>query len=134
EELSDFDRVGLLIRQNKYAEAIPLCRRLLSTSHPDNFYINYQLGNAYFELGQWTNGLKAYSSALRKNRAYAKKARLNNNAIRAFGNSKTWPRARNLYRSQIGKAGIPFLRKAGQRSNSNVTVRNRANTVLRQLR
>ena len=127
-----FNHVETLIAKKKRDEAIRAIRKMLRTTHKGNYYLNYQLGNLYFEKRQWSNGLRAYTSALKKNRNYRNKSRLIKNTILSLSSDKTQRAANNLFLNYIKKSGLSYLRSAA-RSDKNAKVRRRASWLAKKL-
>jgi serine/threonine protein kinase len=121
--------VEQLVQKGRRDEAIRRIVQLRRTDFPNSGYLAYMLGNLYFQKQQWSNGLEAYEDALRLKPDYRGYARLNENAIRAFSNNKTWAKARALFTGRIRQAGLKYLRQAAQ-SDKNLVVRNRAKQVI----
>ena len=123
------DDIERLVKQGRRDEALRRIAQMRRTDFTRSGYLAYVQGNLYFEKLQWGNGLKAYADALRLKPDYRTQATLNQNAIRAFSNKQTWPRARALFVSQIRHGGLRYLRQAAQ-SDKNRLVRDRAKQVI----
>jgi serine/threonine protein kinase len=124
--------VEQLVKKGRLDEAIRRIVELRRTDFPKSGYLAYMLGNLYFQKQQWSNGLEAYEDALRLKPEYRSYAKINQNAIRAFSNNKTWAKAKALFTGQIRQAGLKYLRQAAQSDKSSV-VRARAKQVITAL-
>lgn len=123
--------VKALLAEGKKAEAIRGLRKL-RTEMPRSAYVPYLLGNLYFDRMWWTDGIKSYREAIRRNRVYRKKVTLNKNLIRALGSNKTRGKAAWTFQNLIGRAALPHLRRAAK-ADKNRLVRLRAANLVKVL-
>jgi serine/threonine-protein kinase len=128
ESLSDVKALIAEGRRNAAISGLVALRR----KQPDSAYIPYLLGNLYFEKRWWTDGMKSYQAALRNNPAYRRRAVLNKNVIRALGSPQTSRAATSLVLRWLGRAAVPYLRRAAQ-TDPNPRVRQRASALWRRL-
>jgi hypothetical protein len=89
------------------------------------------LGNLYFDRRWWSDGLKEYRFAISIDPRSRTNGALINNTVRALGDRNTYPRARRLLVSYVGRSALSALRRAA-RSGSPLARRN-AQAVLAQL-
>ena len=104
--------VDKLIEQGRTEEAIAGIDKLLASTHKNNPYLLYRLGNLHFERGGRTKALELYKRALTKKRAYRKYASINENIIECLGSKKTRQTAYSLYTRIIKRDGLRYLKKA----------------------
>lgn len=123
--------VTALVRQNKLDEAINAVRALRKKS-PKSAQLPYLLADLYFERGWWSDGLAKYREAIKMSRAMRTRPSVQRNAIRAFADDRTYPRARALLVKDVGYAAAARLRKAAKTDPSKV-IRKRAGAVLARL-
>jgi hypothetical protein len=123
--------VKRLLRQGKREAAIEGLRRL-TRKLPDYGHVYYLLGQQYFEKRWWSEGLKAYGKALKRDPSLARRRTLNTDIITALSDRRTAGRAQALVLRRMGQAALPHLRRAA-RHHSSRQVRARANWLIRQL-
>jgi eukaryotic-like serine/threonine-protein kinase len=123
--------VTALVRQNKLDEAINALRDLRKKS-PKSAELPYLMGDLYFDRGWWSDGLAKYREAIKMNRGMRNRVSVQRNAIRAFADDRTYPRARALIVKDVGYAAAMRLRKAAKTDASRV-IRKRASAVLARL-
>ena len=124
--------VEKLIEEGKSEEAIQGILKLRRTDFPNSGYLAMLLGDLYFDKVYWSDGLDAYQDALRLNRSYRTKAQINENAIRALSHDQARIKANRLFIRQIGRSGLPYLRKAAK-ADKNIKVRRRASWLIKQI-
>jgi predicted Zn-dependent protease len=120
-----------LIRQGRHDEALSGLLRL-RRQQPKAGYVHYLIGNLYFQRRSWTNALDSYRVALRHKPAYRRYRSINANAIRALASDRTRRNATSLILRSIGKAALPFLRRAAAH-DKNPKVRKRAAFLAKKL-
>jgi serine/threonine protein kinase len=123
--------VNALVRQNKLDEAINALRVLRKKS-PKSAELPYLMADLYFDRGWWSDGLAKYREAIKMNRGMRNRVSVQRNAIRAFADDRTYPRARALLVKDVGYAAAVRLRKAAKTDASRV-IRKRAGAVLARL-
>jgi serine/threonine protein kinase/tetratricopeptide (TPR) repeat protein len=123
--------VNALVRQNKLDEAINALRALRKKS-PKSAELPYLMGDLYFDRGWWSDGLAKYREAIKMSRGLRNRVSVQRNAIRAFADDRTYPRARALLVKDVGYAAAARLRKAAKTDPSRV-IRKRASAVLARL-
>ncbi len=120
-----------LIKAGKSDQALAGLLRL-RRQQPKSGYVHYLIGNIYFQRKWWTNGIDSYRTALRLKPGYRRYRNINMNAIRALASERTRRNATFLILRSIGKAAVPFLRKAA-RADKNPKVRKRAAFLAKKL-
>jgi serine/threonine-protein kinase len=123
--------VNALVRQNKLDEAINAVRVLRKKS-PKSAELPYLLADLYFDRGWWSDGLAKYREAIKMSRGMRNRVSVQRNAIRAFADDRTYPRARALLVKDVGYVAAARLRKAAKTDPSRV-IRKRAGAVLARL-
>src|SRR5690606_4843579 len=78
ETIRDVER---LVAQGRTEAAIQGILKLRRTYFPTSAYLAYLLGNLYFDKVWWSDGIDAYSDAIRLKRDFRSNATLNKNAI-----------------------------------------------------
>jgi serine/threonine-protein kinase len=126
-----FAAVESFIKQGRLDTALRGVNRLIR-ENPKRAYGHYLRGNIYFSRQWWTDGMKAYATALKLNRSYRKNSRLIRNVISALGSGGTRTRARSLLIRKIGRPAIPHLRRATKKARGAAT-RREAARVMRSL-
>lgn len=121
---SSVREVYLLVREGRRDQAIVAIRKLLP-DHEQRAYLNFLLGNLYFEKTWWSKGLDAYQRSIARNDFYAGKAIVSRNAIEALGNAGTRAKASRLLVNDVGKNALPHLARAAK-EHEDPTVRKRA--------
>jgi hypothetical protein len=106
--------------------------RRLQGPHPQNPYLFYLLGNLYFTKGYISDGLGAYSLAIKREKRYRRMAKINQNAIVALSHPKAYRKAMNLIVQVIGPSSLPYLRRTA-RHHPREQVRKRAVYLIRLL-
>jgi serine/threonine-protein kinase len=90
------------------------------------------IGNLYFDRKWWTDSLRQYRFAINLDGHAKSDSILIGNTIRTLGDKATYPRARKLLVSYIGKSAIPALKRA-TRNGSSPLARKNAQAVLSQI-
>jgi serine/threonine-protein kinase len=128
---SGLERVRALIKAKRIDEAVNELRRMRRRSK--SAYIDYLLGRLYFEKRWWTEGMKSYRSAIRKNRSYAQRAPLIRDVVSALIDRKTAGGAERMITREIGKAALPHLRRVARRHRM-ANMREKAEQLIKRLK
>jgi hypothetical protein len=120
------------IRAGKREEAIRALQ-ILRKKMPKSAYVPYLLGNLYMEKRWWTVGIDHYRAAIKNNRVYRGKRILNQNLVRALASPKTRRKAAGMFIYTIGKAALPYLRRAAK-SDRNPSVRRQAAWLAKRIK
>jgi len=127
---SGLGRVKALIGAGRRDEAIKELRQMRLRNK--GAYLDYLLGKLYFEKRWWTEGMRAYRGAVRKNRSYARRRRLVRDVVAALIDDKTASQAERLITRQIGRAALPHLKQVAKRHKV-ARMRQRAERVIQRL-
>jgi serine/threonine-protein kinase len=128
---SGLERVKALIKAKRYDDAISELRRMRRRSK--SAYIDYLLGRLYFEKRWWTEGMKSYRSAIRKNRGYGRRYPLIRDVISALIDNKTAGAAERMILRDIGKAALPQLHQVAK-GHRMANMRQKAEQLIKRLR
>ncbi len=123
--------VRALLKAGQPAAALKGLRRL-RYKHPKNAYIPFMLGKLYFQRRWWSEGIKAYASALRLDASYRRRRTINEDLIEALGSPATSNKARRLIVSTIKSAALPYLKRAAKK-HSVAKVRGQCAALARHL-
>ena len=63
-------KADILLREERYEEALRVCRQLAEVLEPDNLYAELKLGNCYERMGNYRDAIKHYNAILGKNESF----------------------------------------------------------------